>query len=70
MKMNYLKIAALSAVIATPFFTTGCDRTISKDEKTTTHDDGSTTTKEKTVTQQSDGTIQKTEETKKTPPSQ
>ncbi len=70
MKNHYLKIAALSAVIATPFFTTGCERTISKDEKTTTHDDGSTTTKEKTVTQEPDGTIKKTDETKKTPSSQ
>jgi hypothetical protein len=68
MKNNYLRIAALSAVIATPFFTTGCDKTISKDEKSTTHSDGSTTTKEKTVTQDSDGTVKKTEETKETAP--
>jgi hypothetical protein len=46
----------------------GCDRTISREEKTDVKSDGSVKTSEKTVTEKSDGTIEKKEETKKTTP--
>ena len=50
------------------FLMVGCDRTISKTESSSTSSDGSVKSKEKTVTQSPDGTVTKTEETKKTAP--
>ena len=46
----------------------GCDRTVSKTEKTKVGSDGSVSSKETTVVEKSDGTTVKQEETKKTTP--
>ncbi len=46
----------------------GCDRTITKEEKTSVSSDGTVKTKEKSVVEKPDGTIIKTEENKKTEP--
>jgi hypothetical protein len=61
-----IKPLALVLAFALPVFVVGCDRTISKSEKTTVNSDGSTKSKETTVTEKSDGTVVKKEETKKT----
>jgi len=67
MKRNIAILSATSA-LALSFLTVGCDRTISKTESTSVGSDGSVKTKEKTVTEKADGTVTKTEETKKTTP--
>ena len=46
----------------------GCDRTVSKTEKTDVNSDGSSKTKETTVTEKSDGSVVKKEQTTKTEP--
>lgn len=61
-----IKPLALLLALALPVFVVGCDRTISKSEKTTVNSDGSAKSKETTVTEKSDGTVVKKEETKKT----
>ena len=63
-------IALLTAtsVLASSFLVTGCDRTLSKSETTKVRSDGSVKETEKKVTEKSDGTIEKTEQTKKTSP--
>ena len=64
------KIAIVSATsaLALSFLIVGCDRTISKTESTSVSSDGTVKTQEKTVTEKPDGTVTKTEETKKTTP--
>ena len=64
------KIAIVSATsaLALSFLIVGCDRTISKTESTSVSSDGTVKTHEKTVTEKPDGTVTKTEETKKTTP--
>ena len=59
-----LPLGALLAGLAV----TGCDRTVTKSQSTTTGSDGSVKSKETTVTEKSDGTTVKTEESKKTTP--
>jgi hypothetical protein len=65
------KIAATmfmsAALIGLPAFTGGCDREVSH-EKTVTDGPGGTKVQEKTVTEKSDGTIEKKTEVKKTNP--
>jgi hypothetical protein len=68
-KHKIVLFAALSA-LALPLFTSGCEKTVSQDKKTTVNDDGSSKTKEKTVTQEPDGSLKQTEQTTKTPSSQ
>jgi hypothetical protein len=46
----------------------GCDRQVSSEKSSDVSRDGTVKTKEKTVTQSSDGTVTKTEESKKTTP--
>ena len=46
----------------------GCAREVSHTETSKVNNDGSVRTKEKTVTQSSDGTVTKTEESKSTKP--
>ncbi len=67
MKLPSLSLTLVLA-IALPAFITGCDRTISHSEKTSTSTDGSVKSKETTVTEKSDGTVIKKEETKKETP--
>src|SRR5204862_7864519 len=63
-----IEILAIVSVLALSSVFVGCDRTISKDERTTVGRDGSVKTKEKTVTEKADGTVTKSEETRKTEP--
>ena len=60
------KLITLTAVsiLSVSFLTVGCSRTLSKSEETRVSNDGTVNTKEKTVTQNSDGTITKTESKK------
>lgn len=67
-KHKLVLVAALSA-LAMPLFTTGCEKTVSENKKTTVSDDGSSKTKDTTVTQEPDGSVKKTQETTKTAPS-
>jgi hypothetical protein len=64
------KIAMLAAtsVLAFSSLLVGCDRTVSKTESSSVSSDGTVKSKEKTVTEKADGTVTKTEETKKTSP--
>jgi hypothetical protein len=64
------KIAMLTTTsfVACSLLLVGCDRTISKTESSSVSSDGTVKTKEKTVTEKADGTVTKTEETKKTTP--
>ena len=56
------------AALGLSFVTAGCDREVSRTEDTKVSSDGSAKTKEKTVTEHPDGSVTKTEETKKTTP--
>ena len=56
------------SIMALSFLTVGCDRTLSKTESRSVSSDGTVRTKESTVTQSPDGTVTKTDETKKTGP--
>ena len=67
MKRNIAMLAATS-VLACSSLLVGCDRTVSKTESTSVSSDGTVKSKEKTVTEKADGTVTKTEETKKTTP--
>ena len=59
--------AAISAV-ALSFLLVGCDRQVSHTESSSVSGDGTVKSKEQTVTKAPDGTVTKTEETKKTTP--
>ena len=63
-----IEVMALLSALVLSVLCVGCDRTISKEERTSVGNDGSVKTKEKTVTEKADGTINKTEETRKTTP--
>ena len=67
MKLN-IAMLALTSVLALASLLVGCDRTVSKTEKSSVSSDGTVKSKEETVTKNSDGTVTKTEETKKTTP--
>lgn len=62
------KSLPLLLALALPVLFTGCDRTLSHSEKTSTSSDGTVRSKETTVTEKSDGTVVKKEETKKESP--
>ncbi len=67
--MKYpVKLLAVLLTVAAAAFVAGCDRTVSKSEKTSVSSDGTVKSKETTVTEKSDGTVVKKEETKKTTP--
>ena len=63
-------LSATALAVALSFLTVGCDRTVSKEEKTSVNSDGTVKSKEKTVTESPDGTVTKKEETKKSTPPQ
>jgi hypothetical protein len=67
MKINQSKLLTLTLMSAFAFslLTAGCARTISRTEETRVSGSGAVTTKEKTITENPDGTISKTE-TRKT----
>ena len=60
-------LGMLSVLAFSPLFV-GCSHTISKTERTSVSRDGTVKSQEKTVTEQSDGTIIRKEETKKITP--
>ena len=66
--MNNSKLMTLvaTAALAASFLMVGCDRQISRSKSTSVSSDGTVNTKEKTVTQSPDGTVTKTEQSKKT----
>ena len=57
-----------AALIGLPAFTGGCDREISHEKTVKETPSGGTKVEEKTVTEKSDGTIEKKTEVKKTNP--
>ena len=58
-----------TAALTLPLLLVGCDREVSHTESSSVNSDGTVKSKEKTVTQSKDGTVTKTEESKKvTPP--
>ena len=59
---------AAMAIVAVSSLVVGCNRTVSRTEETRVRSDGSTKTKETTVKENSDGTVTKREETKRTSP--
>jgi len=60
-----LVVLALMSAAGLSLLTAGCGRTVSKTEESHVSSDGTVKTKEKTVTENPDGTVTKTE-TKKT----
>jgi len=62
-----MKLITITSMVALglSLLITGCERTISKTEETHVSSDGTVKTKDKTVTENPDGTINRTE-TKKT----
>jgi hypothetical protein len=68
MKTYKYALLATFAGLVLGFASTGCDRTVSENEKTKVSDDGTVKTKDTKVTEHSDGTVTKTEENKKTAP--
>ena len=56
----------MSALVS--FLTVGCAHTLSKTEETKVSSDGTVKTKEKTVTQNADGTVTRTESQKSSSP--
>ena len=64
---NRLAVVCVAAsALVLPLFMVGCDREVSHTESSSTSNDGTVKSKEKTVTQSPDGTVTKTEESKKT----
>jgi len=59
-------LTAMSALVS--FLTVGCAHTLSKTEETKVSSDGTVKTKEKTVTQNADGTVTRTESQKSSSP--
>jgi hypothetical protein len=68
MKNRIALICAATSTVALSFLLVGCDRQVSDTKSSSTSSDGTVKSKEKTVTQAPDGTVTKTEETKKTTP--
>ena len=67
MKKNIMVgICAATSALALSFLTVGCDRQVSHTESSSVSSDGTVKSKEQTVTKAPDGTVTKTEETKKT----
>jgi len=67
MKKNIMVgICAATSALALSFLVVGCDRQVSHSESSSVTSDGTVKSKEQTVTKAPDGTVTKTEETKKT----
>ena len=67
MKKNIVVgICAATSALALSFLMVGCDRQVSHTESSSVSSDGTVKSKEQTVTKAPDGTVTKTEETKKT----
>ena len=59
-------ICVAMSALALSFLLVGCDREVSHTKSSSESSDGTVKSKEKTVTQAPDGTVTKTEESKKT----
>ena len=69
MKKHMFVICVVASAFALTFMLVGCrDRKISETKSSSVSSDGTVRSKEKTVTQAPDGTVTKTEESKKTTP--
>jgi len=68
MKSRNVVICVAASVVALSFLTVGCDREVSKSKSTSVSRDGTVKSQEKIVTQSSDGTVTKTQESKTTEP--
>jgi hypothetical protein len=69
MIMNRMAVMCVAAsALALSFLLVGCDREVSNTKSSSVSSDGTVKSKEKTVTQSQDGTVTKTEESKKTTP--
>jgi hypothetical protein len=68
MKIYMTVISAATSALALSFLL-GCSREVSHTESSSVSSDGTVKSKEKTVTQASDGTVTKTEQSKSTAPS-
>jgi hypothetical protein len=67
--VNHLAVICVAtAALTSPSLLVGCDRQVSHTETSSVNSDGTVKSKEKTVTQSKDGTVTKTEESKKTTP--
>jgi uncharacterized lipoprotein YehR (DUF1307 family) len=62
------KLLATFLALALSVVVVGCDRTVTKSQNTSVSDDGTVRSKETTVTEKSDGTLEKKVETKKVTP--
>jgi hypothetical protein len=56
-----LAVLGMISVLGLSFLTTGCARTLSRTEQTKVRSDGTMESKERTITENPDGTITKTE---------
>jgi hypothetical protein len=65
-KNSVVGICAATSALALSFLMVGCDRQVSHTESSSVSSDGTVKSKEQTVTKAPDGTVTKTEETKKT----
>ena len=68
MKKHIIVTCMAVSALAMTLLLVGCDRQVSSDTKSSTSSDGTVKTTDKSVTQAPDGTVTKTEETKKTTP--
>jgi hypothetical protein len=68
MKNRLIVTCAAMPVLALSLLLVGCDREVSSTKSSSVSDDGTVKSKEKTVTQSPDGTVTRTEESKKTTP--
>ena len=70
MIMNRMAVMCVAmSALALSFLLVGCDREVSSTKSSSESSDGTVKSKENTVTKASDGTVTKTEESKKvTPP--
>ena len=68
MKNRITVICLATSALALSFLLVGCDREVSRTESSSVSRDGTVKSKETTIKQAPDGTVTKTEETKKTIP--
>ena len=68
MKNRTVIISVATSALALSFLLVGCDRQVSDTKSSTTSSDGTVKSKETTTSQSQDGTVTKTEESKKTSP--
>jgi hypothetical protein len=70
MKNRIIVTCVAMSALALSFLLVGCDRTVSSKETSSVSSDGTVKSKETTVTQSPDGTVTKTEESKKVTPAE